>query len=293
MRRPLQIGLGALVVILVTGAGVVASETAAPNGFYLSPIGQFVALSRDGRTLTTFAATGPCGEPQKTRLLVRESRQRVELTLLVKGEQYSQAQLDQMICALDLRVIRGPLPSVRLAMPLGSRLVLQGLNGNRITVYGGASIALPTVLPVGCKPGRVTPIDSYTESRTPPYKQSQHPGLTWSCEPKVPFPRRYSFAPASELVVDQSLGWVRSLGLPIQLRTQVHGHPALVKIAHLGSVRTIQARSISWRQDGETFVITSYSGLSLTVAHSQAVLSAQALIRIADGMRILPLPRAS
>ncbi len=238
-------------------------------------------MSRDGRTLTVFPVEGPCDYPMRERLLAVESDDRVYLTFLVHGKMYTEAQLRNMICALDFTSF-GQLPSITLRAPLGSRAVVQGLTGHRIVVYGGAQVATPSVLPKGCAPGTIQP--SFSLANSGPLERN--PGLTWSCDVAVPFPRRYADEPASQLQFGQWQGWVRSLGLPIEERTTVHGHLALVKVEHVGAVNVIQARSVSWREHGQTFVITSMSGLSVTAEHSRAVLSAAELVRIADGLRV-------
>lgn len=288
-RRAIFFSLGMALVLGVLAIGLEVGRSAprpvvpigsSPRGTYLAPVPNFAAVSRDGRTLTIFPVLGPCDDPMRERLLAVESDGRVYLTVLVHGKMYTEAQLRTMVCALD--VISLGMLSVTLRAPLGSRAVVQGLTGRRIPIYGGAQVATPSVLPKGCAPGTIQPSFSLPNSGPSDHK----PGLTWSCDVSVPFPRRYAFAPASQLQFGQWQGWVRSLGLPIEERTTVHGHPALVKVERVGAVNIIQVRSISWREDGQTFVITSESGLSQTVAHSRVVLSAAELVRIADGLRV-------
>jgi hypothetical protein len=285
MRRALVVGLGLALVLGVLAAGlevVPSSRSSGPT--YLAPLPSFAAVSRDGRTLTTFPVYGPCGDGMRQRLLAVESGQLVSLTLLVHGRQYTEAQLRQMPCALAFVSNVSP-PSVTLGAPLGSRVVVQGLTGRSIPVYGGEQIATPTVLPRGCAPGPIQPISDIITAG-PPYPTGSHPGLTWSCDVAVPFPPRYAFTPASQLQFGQWQGWIRSLDIPIEVHTTVHGLPALVKVRRVNAFNIIQQRSISWHEDGQTFVITSSSGLSQTVAHSKAVLSAAELVRIADGVKV-------
>lgn len=284
------IGLGLVLAIGVIAIGVQVGRSAPrpvvpigplPAHTYLAPVPSFAAVSRDGRTLTIFPVAGPCGLPMHERLLAVESSIRVSLTVLVHGRRYTEEQLRHMICA-DVLIPSGPLPSITLHALLGNRMVVQGLTGQRIPAYGGKQVAAPAVLPKGCTPGPIQPSFGVASSG-PPY---HNPGLTWFCNPTVPFPRRYAFTPASQLQFSQWQGWVPSMGLPIEERTTVHGNPALVKVERVGAVNIIQVRSISWREDGQTFVITSSSGLSQTVAHSKAVLSAADLVHIADGLRV-------
>lgn len=252
-----------------------------PSGpAYLAEVPSFAAVSRDGRTLTVFPVEGPCGQPVPQRLAAVQSPRRVSLTLVVHGTHYTEEQLRHMVCATAYFGF-GPLPSITLRSPLGSRPVEQGLTARRIPVYGGAQVARPTVLPRGCTPGPVQPSAALNNSG-PLFR---NPGLVWTCDVVVPFARR-AVDPASQLQFGQWRGWVRSLGLPIEERTTVRGYPAIVKVDHVGAVDVVQARSISWREDDQTFVITSSSGLSATAAHSRAVLSAAELVRIADGVRI-------
>jgi hypothetical protein len=292
-RRTLLVGLGLVLVLGVVAIGVEVGRYAPrprvptaplPAHTYLAEVPSFAAVSRDGRTLSVFPVTGPCGEPVRQRLLAVESDDRVSLTLLVHGRKYTDAQRRHMICAA-VAIYPGPPPSITLRAPLGTREAVQGLTGRRIPVYGGAQVATPRVLPKGCAPGPVQPSGDILTSG-PPYPSGSHPGLTWSCDVTVPFPPRYPRTPASTLDFGQWQGWVRSMGLPIEERTAVQGHPALVKVERVGAVNIIQVRSISWREDGQTFVITSASGLSQTVAHSRAVLSAAALVRIAEGLQV-------
>jgi hypothetical protein len=290
-RRAVFVGLAIALVLGVVAIGLEVGRSAAhptapigtPPGTYLAQVPSFAAVSRDGRALTVFPVEGPCGLPMRERLLAVESGDRVSLSVLVHGKRYTEAQLRHMACALGLISI-GPLPSVTLRTPLGTRPVVQGLTARRIPAYGGAQVATPTVLPKGCAPGPIQPSAAVLASG--PHPLDSHPGLTWSCDVTVPFPRRYAIDPASQLQFGQWQGSVGSLGLPVEERTTVHGNPALVKVEQVGSVNIIQVRSISWREDNQTFVITSMSGLSLTVAHSSAVLSAADLVRVAEGMRV-------
>jgi len=254
------------------------------RGTYLARVPSYATVSRDGRTLTVVPVRGPCDEPVRQRLLAVEFRDRVYLTVLVHGKMYTEAQLRQMICA-TFQVWTGPLPSITLRAPLGNRAVVQGLTGRPVPLYGGAQVATPTVLPNGCAPGPIQP-GGVVVMNGLPYFAGSHPGLEWSCDVTVPFPRRNPNEPASQLRFGQWQGLVPSLGLPIEERTTVHGHPAIVIVEHLGAVNIIPIRSISWHEDDQTFVISSTSGLTLSVAHSKAVLSAADLVRIADGLRV-------
>jgi|ERR1039458_134367 hypothetical protein len=293
VRRALVLGLGLALVLGVVAIGLEVGASAphrvATIGFrsgptYVAQVPSFAAVSRDGRTLTTFPVVGPCGDRLRQRLMAVESGDQVSLTDLVHGRQYTKAQLRHMVCALAVFSF-GPPPSVTLRAPLGTRAVVQGLTGRRIPVYGGAQVATPKVLPKGCAPGPIQPISDIITAG-PPYPTGSHPGLTWSCNVEVPFPPRYAFTPASQLQFGQWQGWIRSLDLPIEEHTTVHGLPALVKVRRVDAFNIIQERSISWHEKGQTFVITSTSGLSLTVAHSKAVLSTQGLVRIANGLRV-------
>ena len=287
-RRATTLGGLAAVIVAVAVLAAVRSN-GAPNGasgpgvsaFVSRPLTSFVAVSRDGRTLTTFAYRGPCGEPIQNRLVAVETAKKVTLTLLV--HRLTRAQADQTACALA--VFYPPsFPSVRIAAPLGRRALVQGFPERPLPTYGGSTIATPAVLPMGCRLGRIRPATDIL-TNGPPYPRGFHPGVTWSCGVTVPY-RPATFGPASLLTFGQWQGRVGGVGLPVEMRTTVHGQPALVKVEGFGSLAVVQERSIEWFEQGQSFVITSVTNLEPSVSHTGAVLSAAELIRVAEGLRV-------
>ncbi len=272
---------GIVAAVLVIGSPSDHGE-ASRAGYVSRPITDFVAVSRDGRTLSTFAYSGPCGVPLRNELVAVETAGKVTLTQFVHRP--TKAEASQTACALAI-FYRQTFPSIRLPTPLGSRMLVQGLTGRPIPTYGGSAIATPTALPTGCHLGKVLPAGDILTAG-PPYPKGQHPGITWSCAVAVPFRAELGLGPASLLTFGQWQGRVGGVGIPLQLVTKVHGQLALVKVAAYGSLAVVQERSIEWFEHGQTFVIRSNLQLQPSTAHTKAVLTAAALIRIANGLKL-------
>jgi hypothetical protein len=292
------VAAGLVTVIVLAGLGASSATSGSPSassgvaGSHRTEVPSFAALSRDGRTLTVEGVTGPCDTFVKNRLLVSATHTHVALTLLVQGPAHPKPTGCLLADVAPQWLIAQPQwPSVRLAAPLGSRRVVQGLTGRTIPVFGGASLATPTVLPRGCHLGVVLPTGDIL-TNAPPYPRGFHPGVTQTCAVAVPF-RSTPQRPASTLQLGQWRGWIYSLGLPIERRALVHGHPAVIKMEAYGAIYNLQERSISWHEDGGTFVITSSTSLRPSRAHDRAVLSSRELLAIANGLAIPAPLRAS
>jgi len=106
------------------------------------------------------------------------------------------------------------------------------------------------------------------------------------CAVAVPFRADVGPGPASKLTFGQWQGRASGVGIPVQVRTTVHGQPALVKVRAYGSLAVVEERSIEWFEDGLTFIIVSFAQLRPSKAHTKAVLTASELIDVADGLRM-------
>jgi len=298
VQRHHWVNAGVVGLAIAVVLGLVVGRSAAPRrptttqaATHLASVSDFVSVSRDGRTLTAFAIAGPCGDYVHNELLAKVTATRVSVVMRVEGRRYSASQLEHMVCATwGTFGPRAPLPSIRLSEPLGARAVVDALTGRPIPTYGGSLIARPTVLPRGCVPGAVEP-RSDVITNGPPYARGFHPGVSWTCAVATSFPSS-RFGPASTLEVGQWRGRIGSLGLPVERRASVHGLPAIIKVAAVNSPTDVIARSVSWMQGATTYIVTSYSGLAASPAHSRAVLSDAELLAIADAM-VVATPAAS
>jgi len=282
---------GVAVALVVVTALVVRSPTVArttpptgdtgsiPTAVVRHDVAQFVTLSADGRTITAWPISDSCGDPLPNRMTVAATGSRVALTMLVTEPVYSASNPAPTVCALA--AFFSPLVRVRLAHPLGSRALVQGLTGGAIPWFGGAQLATAEVLPTWCVPGLLAPAGD-DPSGTAPAPSGSHPGATWTCPPQ-PLPGPAALSGARSLSFSQWVGRIGSLGLPVERRVTVHGEPALIKVDDVGQGNAV-VRSISWHAQGYSLMVTSdYHGPWASVrAHS--VLSDAQLVAIASGV---------
>ncbi len=295
--------------------GCVAQQNAAflaPHGYHLTSLQGFVVVERNDRTLVAYPEVGPCGVQIRSRLLAIQDSRGVRLALAVENVNKHEVAARCQRCGHVPCMASSPAwPGITLARPLLSRSVVDGRTGRPILVYGAAEIAAASVLPAGCKPGPALPDDFVSTPPQPAPFQSDsravHPGIMWTCRLPVELPladRSWCIC-VDQLQVGQWLGHFGHAGWPIMSYVEVQHRRAALRVAEDGAGLyqiaperetlpvQIYGRSLSWYENGETFVVTStyepnspLPPVNTTRLFSLGILTMAQLQTIANGLRI-------
>jgi hypothetical protein len=284
----------------------------APHGYHLTSLQGFAVVERNDRTLVAYPQAGPCGLQIQNRLLAIQTSRGVRLALAVENaNKHEVAERCQSCGHIPCMASSAAWPGITLARPLSSHSVVDDATGRPILVYGAAEIVVASVLPAGCKPRPALPDDYVGGPPQPePYQSATptiRPGIMWTCRlpVRLPVPDRSSCVCVDQLQVGQWLGHAGHVGWPVKSYVEVQHRRAALRVAEDGgglyqiapereSLPTqIFGRSLSWYENGETFVVTStyepdapLPPVDTTRVFSLGILTTAQLQTIANGLRI-------
>lgn len=232
-----RVGVGctlAGVLIGVVGARWASSSVI---GHYVSP--GSILVSADQRTLTATAG-GSC---QTGSLVAQENPS----TVVVRLHLWPSVMIAPGVCALQIF-------TARLAAPLGSRQLIDGVTGASVPSFDGRGILRPTYLPAGF-------VHRYDAAF---FGSDTVAGATAGCTQVYTQGDSY----------DESI-WISQItGGRWRAPAGIHASPIVVR----GRPGFAIVGEIEWTDDGELFTIQS-------ITYPYATLDTAALIAVANGLR--------